>query len=84
MWQGDADFNALSGAGPDDAGLLTQAGTDAMLAAAEEVGLPKGYLVTKERVVRAMDLQDVEARDWAEMERGMRTVEADRPHSGYA
>ena len=53
-------------------------------AVADEVGLPKSYLVTKERVAKAMEMQDVEALDWAEMERGRRRMEVDRPHSGYA
>ena len=54
-----------------------------MLSAAEEVGLPKSYLVSRERVCRAMELEDVVAKDWAEMERGRRR-EADRAPSGYA
>lgn len=56
----------------------------AMCDAAEEVGLPKSYLVSKERIMKAMELEDVEARDWAEMERGRRREQADRVPSGYA
>lgn len=56
-----------------------------MFDAVKEVGLPESYLVSTARMLRAMDLEDVEARDWAEMERGRRRrLEADRPHSGYA
>ena len=55
-----------------------------MFSAADEVGLPKSYLVSKERILKAMELENVEARDWAEMERGRRREPADKPHSGYA
>lgn len=47
-------------------------------------GLPKSYLVTEERLKKAMELEDVEAVDWAEMERGRRKQRADRMPSGYA
>jgi hypothetical protein len=56
----------------------------AVFDAVKKVGLPKSYLVSKERILNAMDLEDVETRDWAEMERGRRKQEGDRPHSGYA
>ena len=55
----------------------------AVFSAVEEVGLPIAYLATKERMVRAMSLESVEAQDWAEMDRGRRKG-VDRPHSGYA
>jgi hypothetical protein len=56
-----------------------------MFSAIKEVALPESYLVSKARMLRAMDLEDVEARDWNEMEKGRRRrIEADRPHSGYA
>ena len=58
--------------------------TGAVFSAVKDVGLPVSYLVTKERMLRAMDLESVEAKDWAEMERARRKAEADRPHSGYA
>ena len=47
-------------------------------------GLPKSYLVTEQRLKKAMELEDVEAVDWAEMERGRRKQRADRVPSGYA
>ena len=49
-----------------------------------EVLLPKSYLVTKERIAKAMELEDVEAKDWAEMDRARRRKAADRMPSGYA
>lgn len=55
-----------------------------IVSAADKVGLPRSYLVTKERVLKAMEIEDVEAKDRAEMERGRRREQADRPHSGYA
>ena len=55
-----------------------------MFSAAEEVGLPESYLVSKARMLRAMDFLDVEAREAAEVERNRRRLEGDRPHSGYA
>lgn len=50
----------------------------------EEVGLPESYLMSKERMVRAMEVEDVATRDRAEMERGGWREGGDRPHSGYA
>lgn len=54
-------------------------------ALAQDVRLPRSYLVTKRRIERAMQLEDVGAKDRAEMERWRRLQKrADRPHSGYA
>lgn len=50
-------------------------------AASQETGLPKSYYISKDRIEAAMLLEDVESRDWAEMERGKR---AEMPISGYA
>lgn len=51
-------------------------------AASKETGLPKSYQITKDRMEAAMLVEDVESKDWAEMERGKRT-EAARS-SGFA
>ena len=62
----------------------TLAGADsdsAISAASDETGLPKSYYITKDRIEAANLLEDVGARDWAEMERGKR---AEIPISGYA
>lgn len=75
----EASFDALSTKLVDD---VQRAET--VFDAVKKVGLPKSYLVSKERILNAMELEDVEARDWAEMERGRRRQQADRPHSGYA
>lgn len=49
--------------------------------ASEETGLPKSYQISKDRMEAAMLIEDVESKDWAEMERGKR---AEMPMSGYA
>jgi len=51
--------------------------------AAMVTGLPKAYRLTEERMRRALGAEEVEAKDWAEMERGSDRRE-ERPHSGYA
>jgi hypothetical protein len=56
----------------------------ALQTAATKFGVPKAYLVTEERLQKAMELEDVEAVDCAEMERGRRRLRADRIPSGYA
>lgn len=56
---------------------------DQYAVAKDAVGLPEAYLITEQRVVRAMQMEDVGARDWAEMERARRK-RAGRPLSGYA
>ncbi|KAF2770654.1 DAO-domain-containing protein [Teratosphaeria nubilosa] len=38
--------------------------------AAAETALPRGYRITQARIERAMEMRDVEERDWAEMARG--------------
>lgn len=45
--------------------------------------LPKSYLLTEERMRQAREIDTVQARDWAEMERGRRQREG-RNRSGYA
>lgn len=52
--------------------------------AAKATGFPESYLVTKQRILRAMDLEDVETRDWRETERGRRARGEGRLASGYA
>jgi len=47
-----------------------QAEMEAVEAARSETGLPRSYLVTKERVEAALREEDVEAKEWAEMQRG--------------
>ena len=47
--------------------------------------LPARYLVTEERIKKAMqEHEDVGAVDWAEMERARRKQRTDRVPSGYA
>lgn len=52
----------------------------------EMTGLPRAYLISEERIARAREEENVEARDWAEMERGASRMgkKGDRPLSGYA
>ena len=57
---------------------------DVLDTAASRFGVPKAYLVTEKRLQEAMELEDVAAVDWAEMERGRRRMRADRMPSGYA
>ena len=65
--------------------LMVERSERSLEAVAEEVRLPRSYLVSKGRVARAMQLEDVGAKDRAEMERWRRQqTKADRPHSGYA
>lgn len=52
--------------------------------AAKEIGLPESYLVTKQRILRAMDREDVELWDWKEVQRGLRARGEGRMASGYA
>lgn len=61
-------------------------GEDVIKEVREETGLPECYVCTKERMERAMEMEDVEERDWAEMERGRRGSIKDRVGvaSGYA
>lgn len=49
-----------------------------------KTGIPKSYIITEERLKRAMELDDVEAVDWAEMARARRRQRSDRMPSGYA
>lgn len=56
---------------------------DQFMVAKHAVGLPKAYLISEERVRRAMEIDDVGVRDWAEMDRARRKREG-RPVSGYA
>lgn len=51
--------------------------------AANETGLPFSYRLTEERMQRAMEVEDVQIRDWVEMNRG-KPKEDGRPPSGYA
>lgn len=59
--------------------LMVQAETEgvaqgeATALAVEKTGLPKAYLLTEQRVQKAMACEDVEAHDWSEMERARRT-----------
>ncbi|EME44900.1 hypothetical protein DOTSEDRAFT_70819 [Dothistroma septosporum NZE10] len=55
---------------------------EASAAASKETGLPEAYKISEKRIDAAMQLEGVEAKDWAEMERGER---ARRPStSGFA
>ncbi|KAF2482818.1 FAD dependent oxidoreductase-domain-containing protein [Neohortaea acidophila] len=56
--------------------------TDHIEDAWEEFGLPQAYVASVRRMADSRLLEEVEAKDWAEMERGRRRT--DRPHSGYA
>lgn len=47
-----------------------------------ETGLPASYLVSAERVERALQEESVDLKDWAEMDRGR--LGGERRHSGYA
>jgi len=51
--------------------------------AATETGLPSSYRLTEERMQRALEVEDVEYKDWAEMNRGKAKNEGRLP-SGYA
>lgn len=55
-------------------------------AAVREVGLPGAYLVSEARMRVAMELEEFESRDWAEIarEKARRRGRQDRPCSGYA
>ena len=46
--------------------------------------VPAAYAITRERIAKALELESVAARDWAEMERAWSRRRQDRPHSGYA
>ena len=51
---------------------------------ARVVRVPECYFVSEARIERAMELQDVAAVDWAEMERARRRRGVDQMPSGYA
>ena len=57
-----------------------------MFEAAKEVGMPESYLIGKERILKAMARDDVQVRDWDEVERGRRAggEGLERVPSGYA
>lgn len=63
---------SLEGANVDEASVI----------ASRETGLPEAYKISKKRIDAAMELEDVEAKGWAETDRGAR---AKRPFtSGFA
>lgn len=45
---------------------------EALQVAKQATGLPDGYIVTKERIEAALRSQDVESKDWAEMQSGLK------------
>ncbi|KXT04198.1 hypothetical protein AC578_103 [Pseudocercospora eumusae] len=59
---------------------------ESVAVARKETGLPECYVVTRERMEAALELEDVESKDWAEMERGRRSSLSARQRvaSGFA